>query len=60
MDAVFRDMRYAARVLLRTPGFTVVAVMTLVLGIGANTIIFTFLSAVVPRPLPYSDAERLV
>lgn len=60
MDTVFRDMRYAARVLLRTPGFTVVAVMTLVLGIGANTIIFTFLSAVVLRPLPYPNAERLV
>jgi putative ABC transport system permease protein len=55
-----RDFRYAARSLLRTPGFTVVAVAVLALGIGATSAIFSLLSAVWLKPLPFIDAERVV
>ena len=54
------DLRYAARGLLRSPGFTAVAVLTLALGIGANTAVFSLARAIFTNPLPFSDPDRLV
>ena len=60
LDTVFRDLKYTYRTLARTPGFTAVAVLTLALGIGANTAIFSLLDQVLLRLLPVKDPQQLV
>ena len=60
IDRLFEDMRYGVRVLAKNPGFATVVVLTLALGIGANTAIFSFLNELVLRPLPYPASHELV
>ena len=60
IETLIRNVGLAVRRLVRTPGFTVIAVTSLALGVGVNTLMFSFMSAVLLQPLPYPDAERLV
>ena len=59
-SGLFQDLRYAVRALFRYPAFTTIAVVTLALGVGANTAVFTLVDGVLLRPLPFHESERLL